>query len=158
MSIASLEQALSEGSRILVDSSTLLAHFDGSELITPLAEHVIETLVASGRNPAIVSMITVMEVLVRPLRFGADSAYLHVLDFLQRFPNLRTVAADIFVAQQAAGLRSNQNFSAPDALIIATGLVHQVGHLVTNDRRWQTKLEPIEQRISVCYLGDHLPV
>lgn len=43
-------------------------------------------------------------------------------------------------------------------LVIASGIVSQIGHLVTNDRQWRSKLRPIAQRIGVCYLADHLPL
>ena len=68
MTTASLEQALPEGERILLDTTALAAYLDASESTHDLARHVVDGLVAPGRNPAIVSMITVMELLVRPLR------------------------------------------------------------------------------------------
>ena len=158
MSLASLERTLPANDPILTDSSTLLAHFYGDELVTPAATHVMKVLVESGRNPAVVSVVSAVEILIRPLRAGAGEAYHNAMEFLSRFPNVTIAVADLFVAQEAASLRATYNFSTPDALIIATGLVYQVGHLVTNDKSWQTKLRPISQRISVCYLGDHLPL
>jgi predicted nucleic acid-binding protein len=157
MSLASLEQALPEGDRLLLDSSTLLSHFDGSEAATPLADHIVHRLVVSGRNLATVSVVSVVEVLIRPLRIGAAGGHEHVLDVLSNFPNLRTVPVDLFIAQEAANVRALFNLAVPDALIVGTGLVHQVGHLVTNDRNWRAKLAPLSHRIGVCYLGDHLP-
>jgi hypothetical protein len=44
-------------------------------------------------------------------------------------------------------LRAAQRFSPPDALIVATGLATQVGHLVTNDRAWARKLASLGARI-----------
>jgi hypothetical protein len=49
------------------------------------------------------------------------------------------------------------NLSSPDALVVATGVVAQVGHLVTNDKEWATKLRPLGSRLTVCRLDDHLP-
>lgn len=157
MSRASLERALPDGDRILLDASTCIAYFGGLEQTSPVATYIIETLVQPGRNPAAVSTVTVMEVLVRPLRRGAGEPYRHVIDFLTNFPHLAPVGVDLVVAQEAASLRATYGFAAPDALVIATGIVSQVGHLVTNDRQWQSKLRPIAQRIKVCYLADHLP-
>ena len=75
MTIASLERDLQEGERLLLDTTSLIAYFDRGEAVSPLALHTIDTLVLTGRNPAIVSMVSVAEVLVRPLRIGATESY-----------------------------------------------------------------------------------
>jgi hypothetical protein len=54
-------------------------------------------------------------------------------------------------------LRATYGFAAPDAFVIALGIVTQVGHLVTNDAQWKRKLQPIARRIRVCFLADRLP-
>jgi predicted nucleic acid-binding protein len=152
-----LELALPAGERILLDTSTLGAYFDGAEDVSPVATWVIETAVHSGCNPAVVSMVTVMELLVRPLRIGARAPYAHVREFLTDFPNINSASVDLTVAQEAASVRALFRLATPDSLIVATGLVHQVGHLVTNDRRWNSRLQPLSSRIRLCYLNDHLP-
>jgi predicted nucleic acid-binding protein len=157
MSRVSLERSLPAGGRLLLDTSALIAYLDGSENVSPAATHVIDVLVRSGRNQALVSVVTAMEVLVRPLRRGPTEPYRHTFDFLTLFPNLRSLVVDLPVAQEAASLRAAYNLSAADALIIASGLVSQVGHLITNDQSWQRKLRPMGRRIAVCYLADHLP-
>ena len=156
MTTASLEQALPEGERILLDTTALAAYLDASESTHDLARHVVDGLVAPGRNPAIVSMITVMELLVRPLR-ATPHGHHTILAFIRAQPNLTAVPVDLQVAQDAAFLRAAQRFSPPDALIVGTGLAAQVGHLVTNDRGWARKLAGLESRIRVCTLADHSP-
>lgn len=156
MSKVRIDKVLPAGDRVLLDTTTLIAYLNGGEQVSPLATYVIDELVRTGRNPAIVSPVTVMEVLVRPLRRGPDMAYQHVLDFLTNFPNLRTTTIDLHVAQEAASLRATYNFRPPDALIMASGIVAQVGHLVTNDADWQVKLRPISARVKVCYLSAYL--
>ena len=157
MSQASLELALPPYDRLLLDTSALIGYLSGRDLVTPVITEIIDTFVRTGRNPAIVSMVTVMELLVRPLRAGAGEPYRHVLDFLTRFPNLRAVELDLPIAQEAASLRASYRLSAPDALIVATGTIAQVGHLVTNDKLWASRLQPIQRRIHVVDLSKHLP-
>jgi predicted nucleic acid-binding protein len=154
MTTASLEQALPEGERLLLDTTALAAYLDASEPTHDLAKHVVDQLVTTGRNPAVVSMITVMELLVRPLR-ATPHGHHTVLAFLRAQPNLSAVPVDLQVAQDAAFLRAAQRFSPPDALIVGTGLATQIGHLVTNDRAWARKLAGLESRIRVCTLADH---
>ena len=155
MSIASLEQALPEGDRLLLDTTTLAAYLDATEATHDLARHVLDVLVASGRNPAILSMITVMEILVRPLR-ATPPGHHTVMAFIRTQPNLTAMPVDLQVAQDAASLRAIQRFSPPDALIVGTAFAAQVGHLVTNDRDWGRKLAGSDARIRVCTLSGHL--
>ena len=155
MTIASLEKALPEGDRLLLDTTALAAYLDATETTHDLAKYVIDTLVGSGRNPAIVSMITVMEILVRPLR-ATPPGHHTVMAFIRGQPNLSAVPVDLQVAQDAASLRAVQRFSPPDALIVGTAFAAQVGHLVTNDRAWARKLAGLESRIRVCTLSSHL--
>lgn len=155
MSTVFLDQALQPGDRILLDTTSLAAYLDATESTHVLARYVIDELVASGRNPAVVSMITVMELLVRPLR-ATPRGHHTILAFLRAQPNLAAVPVDLQVAQDAAFLRAAQRFSPPDALIVGTGLASQVGHLVTNDKAWARKLAGLESRIRVCTLADFL--
>jgi predicted nucleic acid-binding protein len=157
VSASSLEHAIPAGDRLLLDTTTLAAYLDASEQAHPVAKHVVEVLVGSGRNAAVISMITVMELLVRPLR-ASPPGHHTVLAFLRSQANLSSVEVDMQVAQDAAFLRAAHRLSPPDALIVGTGLAAQVAHLVTNDHGWKTKLEPLRERISVCVLSGHLPL
>jgi predicted nucleic acid-binding protein len=152
----SLERAVAPRDRLLLDSSVLIAYLEGDEAASPAATHVLDVLVRSGRNPAVVSAVAAMEVMVRPLRQG-PVAFRNVNDFLSRYRNLLTREVDMHVAREAAGLVARSECRGLDALIVATGLVCQVGHLVTNDARWQRQFAKARGRIRVLYLGDHVP-
>ena len=140
-----------------MDTTTLVVYLNQGESVSPIATYIVDDLVRSGRNQAVISLITVMEVLVRPLRQGSSEPYQHIMDFLSNFPNLRLLNIDLYITQEAASLRATYNFRPPDALVIATGIVAQVGYLVTNDGAWPKKLRPISKRITACHLESHLP-
>jgi hypothetical protein len=91
MTAASLEQAIPEGERLLLDTTALAAYLDATEATHELARHIIDGMVGPGRNPAIVSMITVMEILVRPLR-STPHGHHTILAFIRGQPNLTAVA------------------------------------------------------------------
>jgi predicted nucleic acid-binding protein len=141
------------GERLLLDSSVLAAYLDGGERTSALAIELLDDLVRTGRNPAIVSMVSVVETLIRPLR-RLPAAHVTVLAFYREFPNLVTAPVDLDVAAEAAHLRVAFGLSAPDALIAATGLAAGVSHLVTNDRAWLSRLAPLRDRAQVLVLGD----
>jgi predicted nucleic acid-binding protein len=105
------------------------------------------------RNPALVSMVRVTETLIRPLR-RMPAAHATVLAFFRDMPNLSAGPVDLDVAAEAATLRVAFGMAAPDALIAATGLAAGVAHLVTNDRAWLRRLEPLSERASVLVLAE----
>src|SRR5437879_13814238 len=107
-------RALVEGERVLMDSSTLIAYLQGAEPVSPRATELVDDLVRTGRNPGVVSMVSVMELLIRPHR-RSEWHYLHTLDFLTHHPNLRTQPIDLPVAQEAASIRATYGLPAPDA-------------------------------------------
>jgi predicted nucleic acid-binding protein len=152
-----LEQRIQPGDRVLIDTSVLIAYFgkpDADET-HPLGTMLIDEFVMSGRNEAVVSPVTAMELLVRPLKAGPRTA-VHVHDFLTQTAHLRLLPTDLHVAQEAATLRATYNFRAADALVAGTGIVAQVAHLVTNDKDWQKKLAPLKARTQVTYLRNYL--
>jgi predicted nucleic acid-binding protein len=155
LSIASLERVIAPGDRILLDSTTLIAHLKGDEPASFLATHVVDQMVEAGRNQAVISMVSAMEVTVRPLSKGPEK-FAHARDFLRFHHNFRLEPIDFDVAVDAATFRVNHGMATPDALIVATGQVHQVAHLVSNDKRWKTRLSGTASRMNVVYLGDHI--
>lgn len=156
MSLSTLERAIAAADRILLDTTALAAYLDASEATHAIAKYVLDELVAGGRNPAVISMITAMEILVRPLRMTPPGHHT-VLAFIRNQPNLAAVPVDLQVAQDAAFLRAAHRLSPPDALIVGTGLASQVGYLITNDADWAPKLKALASRVRVCTLSEHLP-
>lgn len=154
MSRASLTRALRPGARVLLDSTTLIAYLDGGESVSAASALVIDEFVRNGRNPAVISMVAVAEVLVKPAQRSLPG-FRHAVDFLSAFPNFTLQPIDLPVAQEAASVRANGNLKMPDALIVATGVVTQVGLLVCNDERWRNIPD---RRITPVILGDHIPL
>ena len=150
-----LADRLPAGDRVLLDSSVLAAYLDGGERTSALAAELLDDFVRSGRNPAVVSIVSVMETLIRPLR-RLPAAHGTVRAFYREFPNLVAAPVDLDVAAEAANLRVAFGLSAPDALIAATGLAAGVAHLVTNDRAWPARLAPLRDRAGVLLLNDLL--
>ncbi len=158
MSRQSLVDALPPGDLLLLDSTVVISHFKGTEGTSPVATYIVDRFVAGGRNPAIVSALTVMELLVAPIRERDDALYRQMLFFLQNTTNLRVAMVDFAVSQEAATLRAIYNFKAPDALIMGTGRAEQARRFVTNDGEWKRKLpDTMSPGIKVCCLEDHLP-
>lgn len=150
-----LEAEIPPGSQLLLDTSVLIAHLNASETASPAAHHLIDRLVRAGRNPGVVSAVTVMELLVAPSRLSDPIPARQVRDFLRHTANLVVVNVDFDIAAEAAKFRALAGLASPDALIVATAQVSHADFVVTNDRRWRSKIRPHGASFGVIHLGDY---
>jgi predicted nucleic acid-binding protein len=141
MTRAAFADSIPDAATILLDTSTILAYLSGSERASDAATQVIDGLVRTGRNQALVPAITVTEALVRPLRARSDSAVRLVEDFLLRFPNLRVEPVTVEIARGAAQIRALTAAPTPDALILATAEGAGASVVVANDQSWPGVVE-----------------
>lgn len=146
-----LADAIPPGASLLIDSSVVLSYLSGEEAGSQRAEELFDAFVATGRNPASLSMITVAEILVRPFRRG-PSAVATAEGFLQHFADLRLVVVSYEVAREGARLRATTGLSMPDALIVASGVVAGADQVITADRSWRARLSAIATKLEVVEL------
>lgn len=156
MSRATLAAAIPAGAPILLDSSTILAYLSGQEPVSPAAAVVLDEFVARGRNRAVISAITVTEVLVRPFRAASESALRAVEAFLGHFPNLAVVPLDFGTARDAARIRALSAAPTPDAAILASGAAAGVRVVIANDARWARIIERAGLEFELCHLDAHV--
>jgi predicted nucleic acid-binding protein len=89
-----------------------------------------------GELQVVTSAVTLVEVLVLPLRQGnvrVAERYRHVLT---RAAGLQTVPVTVTVAEEAARLRSIHTLKTPDAIQLATATIMGASAILTNDARW----------------------
>lgn len=144
------------GETLLLDTSVIIAYLDRRDRASGIAADVVDGLVRSGRNPAVVSMVTVAEVLVGPERSRNAALHAEIIEFMTLLPGLVLREVDLEIAQRAAILRGLHRLRLADALIVATGLIAGAGGIVSNDRAWQSML-PSGISALVVLLDDHLP-
>jgi predicted nucleic acid-binding protein len=154
MTWADIEAAVAGDAQLTVDTSAILAYLDGSERVSELAAGVIDRFVATGRNPAIVSAITVTEALVRPMRAKSTGATAIVETFLSSFPNLSVTPVTYAIARQSAELRATTALRTPDAIILATAIVTGHAIVITNDGRWQAAVDRIGSPLQLVHLDE----
>ncbi len=155
MSQASLEAAIPLGSTILLDTSAVLAYLSAAEAASPPATIVLDGFVATGRNRAVISAITVTEVLVRPFRAASPAALRTVEDFLGHFPNLTVEPVTFEIAREAARVRAATAGPTPDAIVLATGQVVGSTIAVSNDGRWAAAIAKAQLAMALCHLDEH---
>lgn len=146
-----LTTVIASGDRIVLDTSAVIAYLVGNERASGAATAVLDQLVASDRNPAIISAITVAELLVRPVASGRAAT---IRAFVLGFPGLSVRSADVLVAAEAGRIRAVTGAAMPDALIAATATLTTSHWLITNDRELRDRLSRLEWQTKVLLLDD----
>ena len=139
-----------------------LVAFDSAPLIYYLEEHPRYSAVSNELFDAIrekvvlglTSILTLMEVLVLPLRAGRGSLANDYRRLLNHTRGLTLFPVDRAICERAAKVRADHSWlRTPDALQVATALEHGAQVIVTNDNRWKRLKE-----IPVVVLEDYLTV
>lgn len=134
--------------------------FDTAPLIYYIEEHpdyisvTDEMFGAIDRDTArgVTSVLTLLEVLVKPLREGRDDIADSYRKLLTSAANVTLHAVDEAISEQAARLRGKYDWlRTPDAIQIATALEHGADIIVTNDDDWRRISE-----FEVIVLKDYL--
>ncbi len=154
MSEDTLDKALGDAHRILLDTSTLIAFHSTTEAVHPLARHVLGRI-EDDSDPltGYFSVVSAAELLVQPYRQGTPELTL-MHTFLSGFPNLIILPMDLVVATQAATIRAISSIRMPDAIIIASGILAGCEVIVSNDEQWKRKMAPLFRQFKWLYLGD----
>lgn len=129
-----IDVALQGVARLGVDTAPFIYYME--ENPTYLARVAPIFLAAdAGQITLVTSTITVAEVLIQPLRLGADNLRDEYLDLFLNSANLEVQSIDIEVARRAAELRAKYSVRLPDALQIAAALNAGCTAFLTNDRQ-----------------------
>lgn len=120
---------------LALDSAPLIYYIEEEprylSLLTPIVDAIDE-----GRITCYASTIVLLEVLVKPLR-EHDEALTREYQETLLHSRLRLVTVTATIAQEAARLRARYRLKTPDAIHIATALVHRVDALLTNEPAWK---------------------
>lgn len=148
-----LMESIQVGDQLLLDTSTVIAYLKGDEAVSATASLILDGLVATGRNPAMLSAISVAELLVAPIAAGPRAAAI-VRTFLVGFPGLSIRSCDFLVGAEAARIRASTGAATADALIAATATLTSSAWLITNDRVLRDRLAGFEWPTWVMLLSD----
>ncbi len=117
---------------IAIDTSPFIyyieEHKDYIETIEPLF-----TLISEGHFIAYTSLITLIEVLTKPMEVNNEALAAKYETLLTNSDNLILTDINKNVAVESARLRAKYNIRTPDAIQITTGLINGAKAFVTND-------------------------
>ncbi|MDD3023092.1 MAG: PIN domain-containing protein [Syntrophomonadaceae bacterium] len=128
-----IESFMQSNNRIAFDTNVFIALFSHA----PLGEKVVPLIDAAanqGRLELLASVMSFAECAVKPYQEGNWGA-LDQIKLMFQMPHLTIYPVDGRVAEEAARLRAVYNFKVPDAIHLATAIIHQAEVFLTNDYR-----------------------
>jgi len=138
------------GQKICIDTAPVIYFIEEN----PKYRNVIRPVfveIDSGNIEAITSTITLLEVLVHPLRVGNETLAGKYRDILLFSEGLTTFEILHEISEIASRLRAKYSIRTPDAIQIAAGIRHGASKFLTNDPNLK-KVSDIE----VLVLDDYL--
>ncbi len=140
---------LSHVSSLFIDTAPIIYYIEAHPQFGPLAKEVFDSFL-SGRITAYSSVLTLTEVLPKPIESGDEKLARKFSEFLEHGKNFNLVEITAAIAKQAGGY---PELRALDAVQIATALDTGADAFITNDKKLKRMKE-----IKVLVLSDYLPV
>ena len=136
--------SLISGKLIAFDTGPLIYYIEEHPDYLSRADELFSAL-DSGAALGMTSVLTLQEVLVKPLREGRDDLAEKYRQVLTNSANVKLYEVDQLICETAARLRAKYSWlRTPDALQIATAIRLGAQIIVTNDDGWR--------RVSKCGL------
>ena len=145
-----LLSAVRPHTRLGFDTPVFIYHIEAVAPYAEAADHVLQ-LLRQRSATGVTSVLTLAELLVKPLHLGRRGLAARYEALVRATPNLAVIDIDARIARRAAALRATYRLRTPDALQIASSLEHGATAFVTNDAR----LRRVDE-IAVIILAEHL--
>ena len=119
---------------VALDSSIFIYFIEEHPRFLPVVKPVFLS-VAAGEVAAVTSSLTLLEVLVRPLRANLPALAAEYEQILTLSSGITLVPLDLALLRLAARLRAARSVKTPDALQLAAALASSCSVFLTNDER-----------------------
>lgn len=117
-----------------LDTSIFIYHFEAHPVYGSITQEIFDCIL-KGEKQAVTSIITLMEINVRPLQLGQKDIAREYEALLCNYPHLSILDVDREVARRAAQVRAEFNFRPADALQVAACISGGAQVFITNDKR-----------------------
>jgi len=119
--------------RVAFDTMIFIYYFEGNNKYLSLLKRLFEN-VEKGKIKAFTTVVSLSEILVRPLSLGEISLADDYKNAINTFPNLRVLPINQYMATLAADLKSKYKIKLPDAFQLASALISSSQIFITNDK------------------------
>jgi len=146
-----LSDVLEQINTVFIDTAPIIYYIEAHPLFGSLAKEIIDAS-QSGILKSYSSVVTLAEVLPKPIQTGKKELAIKFAEFLRNGKNLGLIEISADIAEKAGKLRGQYpGFKALDAIQISAALTVGVDAFVTNDN----KLKQLKE-IKVLVLSDYL--
>lgn len=137
MELKTLSADLRKQKKIMIDTNIVIYFLEGDEVFEGISREVF-SIIERGEAKGFISVISVAEILVKPMKLCNSQLVEKINRFLNIFPNLYIHGIDRSIAIEAANIRAVTGLKMPDALIIASAKVLNCA-IVGTDSQWNKK-------------------
>ncbi len=127
-----LAGSIPDGASVLIDTNPLIYHLEGSPLAARFAALFQD--IDQGRVSAVVTPITLAEVVTGPLKAGKEALAQRYRQLLTANQGWTLAPIDGDLAMLAARLRLKYRLKLPDAIQLGAAIQHGCHALVSHDR------------------------
>ncbi len=122
-----------QGKTVGLDTAPLIFFIEKHDVYVGVVRPFFQA-VDRGEIRVVTSTVTLLEVLVHPIRRGDESLAHQYNDILLTSPHISTMPVTPATAQAAAELRVDHNLKTPDAIQLAVAMTNHAVAFLTNDR------------------------
>jgi predicted nucleic acid-binding protein len=145
-------EALRDVKKIFLDTAPVIYFIEAHHEYGPLVKQVVD-LMNENRIQAVTSVLTLSEVLPKPVETGNEELARKFMTYLKSGPNLSLITIRETICESAGVLRGkNPYLKTVDAIQIAAALDAEADAFLTNDK----KLSGIKE-IRMLLLSDYIP-
>ncbi len=123
-----------KGNVVGLDTSPLIYFTEKHTLYIGILDQLFLGL-RNGELGAVTSIITLLEVLVHPIKKGDTTLAQQYRELLLNTSYLSTQLLDQQIAEKASYLRATYKLRTPDAIQVATAIVARASSFLTNDKQ-----------------------
>lgn len=122
-----------KNSLVSIDTSLFIYFIERNPIYIDIVKPVF-TAIDRKLIKAITSTVTLLEVLVHPIRIGNDVLAEEYRDILLYSEGITTYDISNEISEIASGLRAKYSIRTPDAIQIATGIYYEADYFLSNDK------------------------
>lgn len=119
---------------IALDTMCFIYYFEGNNAFVPKIAGILKEI-ESNKLKAITTVITISEVLIKPLMEKKIELADEYKNVINSFPNLTVLEINQHIATLAASLKAKYRIKLPDAIQIAGALMGGAELFISNDKK-----------------------
>jgi predicted nucleic acid-binding protein len=148
----SLSDELGRIHTLFIDTAPIIYYIEAHPKFGSLAKEAVD-LFQAGRLKAFSSVVTLTEVLCKPIQAGKKDLANRFAEFLRRGKNLSLIEISAEIAEKAGWIRGQYpGLKALDAIQVSAAIKVEADIFFTNDN----SLKQIEREIKILVLSDYL--